>query len=81
MIPLRPSPGRPDDPYFSLHILEHALHPWVAFLIVPVFGFANAGVSLSGMSWATLLDPIPLGIAAGCSSASRSACFSRLGRL
>jgi Na+:H+ antiporter, NhaA family len=65
MIPLRPSPGRPEDPASPLHILEHALHPWVAFLIVPVFGFANAGVSLLGMSWAALLAPVPLGIAAG----------------
>src|SRR5215207_4683099 len=64
-IPLRPSPGRPDDPASPLHILEHALHPWVAFLIVPVFGFANAGVSLSGVSWTALLAPVPLGIAAG----------------
>jgi NhaA family Na+:H+ antiporter len=65
MIPLRPSPGRPEDPASPLHILEHAFHPWVAFLIVPVFGFANAGVSLLGMSWAALLAPVPLGIAAG----------------
>ena len=64
-IPLRPSPGRPDDPTSPLHILEHALHPWVAYLIVPIFGFANAGVSLSGMSWGALLEPLPLGIAAG----------------
>ena len=64
-IPLRPSPGRPDDPASPLHILEHALHPWVAYLIVPAFGFANAGVSLSGMSWAAVLAPLPLGIAAG----------------
>src|SRR5215211_7193347 len=64
-IPLRPSPGRPDDPTSPLHILEHALHPWAAYLIVPIFGFANAGVSLSGMSWAAVLAPVPLGIAAG----------------
>ena len=64
-IPLRLSPGRPDDPASPLHILEHALHPWVAFLIVPVFGFANAGVSLSGMHWAAVLAPVTLGIAAG----------------
>ena len=64
-IPLRLSPGRPDDPASPLHILEHALHPWVAFLIVPVFGFANAGVALSGMSWGALLEPVTLGIAAG----------------
>jgi NhaA family Na+:H+ antiporter len=64
-IPLRPSPGRSADPASPLHILEHALQPWVAFLIVPVFGFANAGVSLSDTSWAALLGPVPLGIAAG----------------
>ncbi len=45
--------------------LESALHPWVAFLIVPVFGFANAGVSLAGMSPGNLLDPVPLGVALG----------------
>nr|WP_294811928.1 Na+/H+ antiporter NhaA [uncultured Sphingomonas sp.] len=49
----------------SLHRLEHALHPWSAFLVVPLFGFANAGVSLAGVTPAVLLDPLPLGIALG----------------
>ena len=44
---------------------EHALHPWVAFGVLPVFAFMNAGVSLQGVSWATLAQPVPLGIAAG----------------
>jgi NhaA family Na+:H+ antiporter len=48
-----------------LHRLEHRLHPWVAFLVLPVFGFANAGVSWSGVSLAELTGPVPLGIAAG----------------
>jgi NhaA family Na+:H+ antiporter len=64
-IPIRPAPARPDDPSSPLHILEHALQPWVAFLIVPVFGFANAGVSLAGLDAADLVAPLPLGIAAG----------------
>ncbi len=45
--------------------LEHALNPWVAFAIVPLFGFANAGVSLHGVSPSILLAPLPLGIALG----------------
>src|SRR3546814_12618576 len=48
-----------------LHRLEHGLHPWVAFLIIPIFGFANAGVSFAGMNLQTLMQPVPLGIAAG----------------
>ena len=48
-----------------LYQLEHALHPWVAFLILPVFAFANAGVSLVGLSVADLMQPLTLGIAAG----------------
>jgi NhaA family Na+:H+ antiporter len=43
--------------------LEHALNPWVAFAIVPLFGFANAGVALPG--WEALLAPLPLGVALG----------------
>lgn len=44
---------------------EHALHPWVAYGILPVFAFANAGVSLSGITLSTLTQTVPLGIAAG----------------
>jgi NhaA family Na+:H+ antiporter len=49
----------------SLRRLEHMLHPWVAYGILPVFAFANAGVSLSGVSLASLTQPIPLGIMLG----------------
>lgn len=62
-VPLRRSKAAPDDMSSPLHRLEHALSPWVAFLIVPVFGFANAGVSFGGMSPSVLLEPIALGVA------------------
>lgn len=45
--------------------LEHKLHPWVAFGIMPIFAFGNAGVSFAGIGLDTLLEPVPLGIAAG----------------
>ena len=48
-----------------LKTAEHALHPWVAFGVLPVFAFANAGVSLQGVSFATLLQTVPLGITVG----------------
>lgn len=44
---------------------EHALKPWVNFAIVPIFAFANAGVSLHGLTFSSLMAPIPLGIIAG----------------
>ncbi len=64
-IPLRASPGRPDDPHSPLHLLENAIQPWVAFLVMPVFGFANAGVALGGVSAADLFKPVTLGCALG----------------
>jgi len=48
-----------------LHQLEHGLHPWVAFGVLPVFAFANAGVSFAGVTLTALAEPLPLGIAVG----------------
>lgn len=67
-IPLRARPGSPaaaPAPEPLLRRLEHALHPWVAFGVLPVFAFANAGVPLAGLAPADMLHPVPLGIAAG----------------
>lgn len=61
-IPLR---GENHDGLPMLPHLEHALHPWVAFAILPLFAFANAGVSFEGVSFEALLNPMPLGIALG----------------
>ncbi|MCW1431672.1 Na+/H+ antiporter NhaA [Novosphingobium sp. JCM 18896] len=65
LIPIRVSPAAPDAEDSPLHRLEHRLHPWVAFVIVPVFGLANAGVSLVGVTMRDLLAPLPLAVAAG----------------
>ena len=61
---LIPMHAREDQPS-ALARLEKGLHPWVVFAIVPIFGFANAGVSFQGIGLAQLLAPLPLGIAAG----------------
>ncbi len=63
-IPLRGATpgGAPESP---LETAEHALHPWVAFLVLPVFAFVNAGVNLQGVSLGTLVSALPLGIACG----------------
>ncbi|KAB0573727.1 MULTISPECIES: Na+/H+ antiporter NhaA [Brucella] len=65
MIPLKPAKAKPDDMSSPLHILEHALAKPVAFFIVPVFGFANAGISFAGMSPSIIFDTLPLGIMLG----------------
>ena len=65
-VPLRPSPGLAKDLEASpLHRLEHALHAVVPFVIIPIFGFANAGVSLAGVGLSSLAEPLTLGVAAG----------------
>jgi NhaA family Na+:H+ antiporter len=64
-VPLKPSPGHLDDAHSPLHKLENAIQPWVAFLVMPVFGFANAGVSLGGLSFGALLQPVTLGCMLG----------------
>ena len=53
------------DGHSLLEDTEHALKPWVSFVIVPIFAFANAGVSLAGLTLSNLAAPIPLGIIAG----------------
>ncbi|MEZ2328364.1 Na+/H+ antiporter NhaA [Mesorhizobium sp. RCC_202] len=65
-IPLERSPGiGHDGEYSPLHRLEHGLHKLVPFFVIPIFGFANAGVSLGGLSAAALVEPLTLGVAAG----------------
>lgn len=61
-IPLR---AKNKEEYSPLRHLEHLIHPWVAYGIMPLFAFANAGVSLADVSLNTFFHPIPLGIAIG----------------
>jgi NhaA family Na+:H+ antiporter len=56
---------RQEEARSPLLFLEEKMHYWVAFAVVPVFGFANAGVSLSGITLGNLIDPVPLGVALG----------------
>ena len=58
-------PLRRRDGNSMLEKLEHSLAPWSAYLVVPVFGFANAGVALKGMGIEAFTDPLPIAIAAG----------------
>ncbi|MBZ0059172.1 Na+/H+ antiporter NhaA [Leclercia barmai] len=59
-VPLRPQQGKSPAKQ-----LEHVLHPWVAFMILPLFAFANAGVSLKGVTLDGMMSMLPLGIIAG----------------
>ncbi|MET0270033.1 MAG: Na+/H+ antiporter NhaA [Sphingomonas sp.] len=61
-----------------LHALERRLHPWVAFGVMPLFAFANAGVDLRGAGWAMLSEPLVLGIAAGLFVGKQAGVFAGL---
>jgi NhaA family Na+:H+ antiporter len=61
-IPLQGAKANDDSP---LQKVEHALHPWVMYFVLPVFAFANAGVPLAGLSLRDMLHPVTSGIAAG----------------
>lgn len=65
-IPLRVRDEAQSPPASSpLRHLEHTLHPWVAFGVLPIFAFANAGVSVTDLSMSEMLHPVPLGIVVG----------------
>lgn len=59
---LVPSPAQGDNPSEAIN---HAIKPWISWLILPLFGVVNAGVALGGFGWAALAQPVTLGIAAG----------------
>ncbi|MBY6015015.1 Na+/H+ antiporter NhaA [Qipengyuania gaetbuli] len=71
-----PMVGKDDDT--MLEHLEHNLAPWSAYLIVPVFGFANAGVELGALGLAGILAPLPLAIAAGLFVGKQVGIFSAI---
>jgi NhaA family Na+:H+ antiporter len=64
-LPIKPSPGVPEIRDSPLLRVEHGIAPWVAFAIVPIFGFANAGVDVRGLSLDAAINPLVTGIAAG----------------
>ncbi|MEM9277763.1 MAG: Na+/H+ antiporter NhaA [Pseudomonadota bacterium] len=70
-----PIAGKTKQDQSPLHHLEHSLHPWVAFLVLPVFAFANAGVSLDGIKVEDLTASVPLGIALGLFFGNQIAIF------
>lgn len=65
LIPYKSTPNAPDSTQSPLHRLEHLLAPCVGLVIVPLFGFVNAGISLFDVSIEKILAPLPMGITAG----------------
>ena len=65
LIPVKRTPAQPELERSPLHRLENALSPWVAFGVLPLFAFANAGVALGAVAWTDIFAPAPLGVALG----------------
>lgn len=74
LIPLRDKEGASPS-----EELEHVLHPWVAYLILPLFAFSNAGVSLNGVTLDGMLSTLPVGIALGLFLGKPIGIFSLVG--
>lgn len=70
-----PMDGGPDGSSPLKHTERH-LHPWVSFAVLPLFGFANAGVSLGAVTWHSFLEPVTLGIALGLLIGKQAGVFS-----
>ncbi|HKY81769.1 MAG TPA: Na+/H+ antiporter NhaA [Sphingobium sp.] len=77
-VPVRGDSGTPGSAGSPLHRLEHAVHPWSAYLIVPLFGFANAGLTIDHASLATFFSPLPLAIAAGLFVGKQAGIFTAI---
>ena len=73
-----PLETRNQDGHSLLRHLEHTLHPWVAFAILPLFAFANAGVSFAGMGLNSFLEPVTLGISLGLFAGKQIGVFGML---
>ena len=73
-----PTRDRRDPEYSPLKTLEHSLHPWIVFGVLPLFAFANAGVPFSGMGFHSLVDPVTLGIILGLFFGKQLGIFSVL---
>ncbi|MGB5779647.1 MAG: Na+/H+ antiporter NhaA, partial [Allopontixanthobacter sediminis] len=71
-----PMVGKNDNT--MLERIEHSMAPWSAYLIVPIFGFANAGVALAGIGLAGILAPLPIAIAAGLFLGKQIGIFSAI---
>lgn len=71
-----PMAGKSKQEPSPLHTLEHALHPWTAFVVLPLFAFANAGVSLGTLQLSDVMSTVPMGIAAGLFFGNQLAIFT-----